>query len=100
MIRSVGSGSAGLNNQTRRKTQPEQSMPFPSIDKGGILLDKEEVKDIQSGRPQMMVGVKVKAELKSIFDEDNGVVKLNADGDRLEVSKRAISLAKEKIFGY
>ena len=31
-------------------------------------------------------------------DEENSVVKLNADGDRLEVSKRAISLAKEKLF--
>ena len=45
-----------------------------------------------------MVGVKAKAELKSIFDEENGVVKLNADGDRLDVSKRAISMAKEKLF--
>ena len=45
-----------------------------------------------------MVGVKLAPHLQSIFDEENGVIRLNADGDRLEVSKRAISLAKEKLF--
>lgn len=98
MIRSVGAGSPGLNNQTRRKTQPEQSMPFPPIDKDIILTKQEEVSDLIKEQGPLMVGVKAKAQLKSIFDEENGVVKLNADGDRLEVSKRAISLAKEKLF--
>lgn len=97
MIRSVGPGNTGLNNQTRRKTKPEQTTPFPKIDNGGLSLDKDEIGGIKQA--PLMVGVKAKVQLKSIFDEDNGVVKLNADGDRLEVSKRAISLAKEKLFG-
>lgn len=45
-----------------------------------------------------MVGVKPAPHLQSVFDEENGVIRLNADGDRLEVSKKAISLAKEKLF--
>lgn len=99
MIRSVGAGSTGLNNQPRRKTQQEQTTPFPKI--GGandVSTSKEELGGVQSEKAPMMVGVKPKAQLKSIFDEPNGVVKLNADGDRLEVSKRAISLAKEVLF--
>ncbi|MEK4629022.1 MAG: DNA primase [Solibacillus sp.] len=99
MIRSVGAGNTGLSNQTRRKTQPEQTIPFPKIDQSGVSLEKEQLQGVEGGRPQMMVGVKAKAQLKSIFDEENGVVKLNADGDRLEVSKRAISMAKERLFG-
>ena len=98
MIRSVGAGTSGLNTQTRRKAQPEQTMPFPPIDKGGILKEQDEVHTATSAPTPMMVGVKAKAELKSIFEEENGVMKLNADGDRLEVSKRAISLAKETLF--
>ena len=98
MIRSVGTGTSGLNTQTRRKAQPEQTMPFPPIDKSGILKEQDEIHTLSSKTAPMMVGVKAKAELKSIFDEENSVVKLNADGDRLEVSKRAISLAKEKLF--
>ena len=99
MIRSVGAGSSGLSNQTRRKSQPEQTMPFPPIDKGGIASREDDIRSVITERAPMMVGVKAKASLKSIFDEDNGVVKLNADGDCLEVSKRAITLAKEKMFG-
>ena len=98
MIRSVGAGSTGLNNQPRRKSHQEQTMPFPKI--GGandVSSSKGELGGVQSEKSPMMVGVKPKAQLKSIFDEPNGVVKLNADGDRLEVSKRAISLAKEVL---
>ena len=98
MIRSVGAGTSGLNTQTRRKAQHEQTMPFPPIDKNGILSEQEEIHTVKTGPAPMMVGGKTKANVKSIFDEENGVVKLNADGDRLEVSKRAISLAKEILF--
>ena len=100
MIRSVGAGSAGLNNQTRRKTQPEANMPFPKIDGNDqVGAAKEGLSEVKKEPQTMMVGVKPKAQLKSIFDENSSVVKLNADGDRLEVSKRAITLAKEKLFG-
>ena len=99
MIRSVGAGSSGLNNETRRKKQPEQNIPFPKIGLDGVAAKQDEVRDIESQQAPLMVGVKPKAQLKSIFEEDSNVVKLNADGDRLEVSKRAISLAKEKLFG-
>ncbi|MEK4425687.1 DNA primase [Solibacillus sp. FSL K6-1523] len=98
MIRSVGAGSTGLSNQTRRKTPQEQTMSFPKVGDGAISLDKKEIQETAPGKAPLMVGVKAKAELKSIFDEENGVVKLNADGDSLEVSKRAISIAKEKLF--
>ncbi|MGN7476232.1 DNA primase [Solibacillus silvestris] len=99
MIRSVGAGSTGLQNQTRRKTQQEQTIPFPKIgDSGNVGLSQEELRSGQSEIAQLMVGVKPKKQLKSIFDENNDVVKQNADGDRLEVSKRAISLAKEILF--
>lgn len=98
MIRSVGAGSTGLSNQTRRKTPQEQTIPFPKVGDGTISLNKEEIQETSPSKAPLMVGVKVKSELKSIFDEVNGVVKLNADGDRLEVSKRAISIAKEKLF--
>ena len=98
MIRSVGAGTSGLNAQTRRKAKPEQTMPFPPIDKSRILNEQEEIHTVKTEPAPMMVGGKTKANLKSIFDEENGVVKLNADGDRLEVSKRAISLAKEILF--
>ena len=98
MIRSVGAGSTGLNNQTRRK-QPEVTSPFPKIGKTDTAHSTEEqVGQVKKEQPQMMVGVKPKAQLKSIFEEQSNVVKLNADGDRLEVSKHAISLAKEKLF--
>ena len=97
MIRSVGAGSTGLSNQTRRKAQPETTVPFPKID-GQSVETKQGLPELKKEQP-MMVGVKPKAQLKSIFDETTSVVKLNADGDRLEVSKRAITLAKEKLFG-
>ncbi|MCH7321995.1 DNA primase [Solibacillus sp. MA9] len=100
MIRSVGAGSTGLNNQSRRKAQPEASIPFPKVGSGGqVGTTQEQPAKIRQESQTMMVGVKPKSQLKSIFDETTSVVKLNADGDRLEVSKRAITLAKDKLFG-
>ncbi|HEY4623441.1 DNA primase [Solibacillus sp. FSL R7-0668] len=100
MIRSVGAGNTGLNNQTRRKPQPEASSPFPKIGLDGqVDSTQEQPSKIKQDSQPMMVGVKPKAQLKSIFDETSSVVKLNADGDRLEVSKRAITLAKDKLLG-
>lgn len=99
MIRSVGAGSTGLNNQPRRRTQQEQTAPFPKIGGANDLPKSgEQLGGVQAEKTPLMVGVKPKTQLKSIFDEPNGVVKLNADGDRLEVSKRAINLAKEILF--
>lgn len=95
MIRSVGAGSTGLSNQTRRKTQ---TSPFPKIGNEAVSSNEKAVEGAVQGKTPMMVGVKMKAELKSIFDEENGVVKLNADGDRLEVSKQAITMANETLF--
>ena len=43
----------------------------------------------------IMVGVKPKNHLTSILEETAGVMRLNADGDKLEVSKMAIKMAKE-----
>jgi len=100
MIRSVGAGSAGLSNQTRRKSQPEANMPFPKINgQDQVGAAKEGLSELKKEQQTMMVGVKPKAQLTSIFEENGNVMKLNADGDRLEVSKRAITLAKEKLFG-
>ncbi|MER1985228.1 MAG: DNA primase [Solibacillus sp.] len=93
MIRSVGAGSAGLNNNPQRRTQREPNVAFPNI--SGLPLDGQ--KETKSAQKQLMVGVKPKAHLTSIFDEKDGVVRLNADGDRLEVSKRAIAIAREKL---
>lgn len=100
MIRSVGAGGTGLNNQPRRKAQPEASMPFPKLESDGqVGTTQEQPTKIKQESQTMMVGVKPKPQLKSIFDETSSVVKLNADGDRLEVSKHAITLAKDKLFG-
>lgn len=94
MIRSVGAGSTGLNNQPQRRTQREPNVAFPNI--SGLPLDLE--KEAKVAEKPLMVGVKPNKNITSIFDERNGVVRLNADGDRLEVSKRAIAIAKEKLF--
>ncbi|WP_339216342.1 DNA primase [Solibacillus sp. FSL W8-0372] len=97
MIRSVGTGSSSLTNQTRPRNQ--QTTAFPKIGEDqGIEQKQEKLRTVDTEQAPIMVGVKPKAQLKSIFDEINDVVKKNADGDRLEVSKRAISLAKETLF--
>lgn len=94
MIRSVGAGGTGLNNNPQRRTQREPHVAFPNI--SGLPLDEQ--KEASVAEKPLMVGVKPNKNVPSIFDEKNGVVRLNADGDRLEVSKRAIAIAKEKLF--
>lgn len=91
MIRSVGVGGSNVNNQAPRRPQQTPQTPFPDI--SGLNLDKKSTASAKGQQP-MMVGVKPAPHLKSIFDEDNGVVRQNADGDRLEVSKKAILMAK------
>ncbi|MEK5080196.1 DNA primase [Solibacillus sp. FSL W7-1436] len=99
MIRSVGTGSSSLNNQTRPRNLQQQTTAFPKIGEGqSVAREQEKLQTNEAERGPIMVGVKPKAQLKSIFDEPNDVVKLNADGDKLEVSKRAISLAKEVLY--
>lgn len=93
MIRSVGAGSASLNNNPQRRTQREPHVAFPNI--SGLPLDGQKEAKV-SERP-LMVGVKPNKNMTSIFDERNDYVRLNADGDRLEVSKRAIAIAREKL---
>ena len=94
MIRSVGVGGSSVSNQPPRRSQKTPQTPFPDI---SGLGDAKSSSSAKAQQP-VMVGVKLAPHLKSIFDEENGVIRLNADGDRLEVSKKAISLAKEKLF--
>lgn len=99
MIRSVGTGSSSLNNQTRPRNLQQQTTAFPKIGEDqSVAREQEKLRTDEAKKGPVMVGVKPIAQLKSIFDEPNGVVKLNADGDKLEVSKRAISLAKEVLY--
>ena len=94
MIRSVGVGGSSVSNQPSRRPQQAPQTPFPDISG----LGDERASAAAKAQQSVMVGVKPAPHIKSIFDEENGVIRLNADGDRLEVSKKAISLAKEKIF--
>lgn len=95
MIRSVNAGGTSLNSLPQRKPQQPQS-PFPKIN-GGSTAVEEQTASKQDEVKSMMVGVKPKSHLQSILDEKSSVVRLNADGDRLDVSKKAISLAKEYL---
>ena len=94
MIRSVGVGGSSVSNQPSRRPQQAPKTPFPDISG----LGDERTSVAAEAQQPVMVGVKLAPHLQSIFDEENGVIRLNADGDRLEVSKKAISLAKEKLF--
>lgn len=94
MIRSVGVGGSSVSNQPPRRPQQALQTPFPDI---SGLGDAKSSASAKAQQP-IMVGVKPAPHVQSIFDEENGVIRLNADGDRLEVSKKAISLAKEKLF--
>ena len=94
MIRSVGVGGSSVSNQPPRRPQQVPQTPFPDI---SGLGDEKSTASTKAQQPTM-VGVKLAPHLQSIFDEENGVIRLNSDGDRLEVSKKAISLAKEKLF--
>ena len=92
MIRSVGAGGTSLNGlPQRRQQQPET--PFPKIGKGGIVAEGGATSTGEA--KTLMVGVKPKSHLVSILEETAGVMRLNADGDKLEVSKMAIKMAKE-----
>ena len=95
LIQSVGAGGAGLNGLPKRKSQ-QSEMPFPKINGGGTTVEDKSLQE--SSTQSVMVGVKPKSHLQSILDEITGVVRLNADGDRLEVSQKAISMAKEYLY--
>ena len=90
MIRSVGAGSTSLNGLPQRKPQQPET-PFPKIGKD---TGREQAVSQETTKP-IMVGVKPKNHLTSILEETAGVMRLNADGDKLEVSKMAIKMAKE-----
>ena len=94
MIRSVGVGGSSVSNQPPRRPQQAPQTPFPDL--AGLGDDKSAA--TAKAQQSIMVGVKLAPHLQSIFEEENGVIRLNADGDRLEVSKKAISLAKETLF--
>lgn len=94
MIKSVGASGANINGPSPRKTQERAQITFPKAG-GKELLSEEKT----SGSSKLLVaGAKAAANIRSIVEEENGAVRLNADGDRLEVSQRAITLAKEKIY--
>ena len=93
MIRSVGAGGTNLNGLPQRKPQHPET-PFPKI--GGAGTTPVNEKATSADEPKtVMVGVKPKSHLVSILEETSGVHRKNADGDKLEVSGKAIRLAKE-----
>lgn len=94
MIRSVGVGGSNVSNQLPRRTKEVPNTPFPNLSG----LENKQTQQVEVQQPEvkkMMVGGKVAPHLRSIFDEEGNVLRKNADGDCLEVSKRAISLAKD-----
>lgn len=93
MIRSVGVGGSSVNNQMPRRTQETPQTPFPKID--GLERKPQTEPRVEEQPKKLMVGGKVVQHIRSIFDEIGNVVRKNADGDSLEVSKKAISMAKE-----
>lgn len=94
MIRSVGVGGSNVSNQLPRRTKEVPNTPFPNL--SGLKNDKiQQVEATQPEVKKMMVGGKVAPHLRSIFEEVGNVMRKNADGDRLEVSKKAILLAKD-----
>lgn len=95
MIRSVGAGGTSLNGLPQRKPQQPET-PFPKIGKGGVITEGSVSSATEP--KTLMVGVKPKSHLVSILEETSGVVRKNADGDKLEVSGKAIQMAK-KLFG-
>ncbi len=94
MIKSVGASGAHVGSPSPRKTQERAQTTFPKV-VGNEILSEEKA---SSSSKLLVAGAKSAANVRSIIEEENGVVRLNADGDRLEVSERAISLAKEKIY--
>lgn len=94
MIRSVGPGGTNINTPSQRGTQERTQTKFPKVG-ANELQEDEKTKGFST---PLMAGAKLTGNVQSIIDEEYDVVRLNADGDRLEVSRRAISLAKEKIY--
>ena len=92
MIRSVGAGGTSLNGLPQRRPQQPET-PFPKIGKGSTAVEEKAFSE-QQPKP-VMVGVKPKSHLVSILEETSGVSRKNADGDKLEVSGKAIQMAKE-----
>lgn len=91
MIRSVGVGGSNVSNQQRRTPKTPET-PFPQIPN----LNKEPLNEPAQDKP-LLVGVKANPLVRSILEEEQGYMRQNADGDRLEVSKKAITLAKERF---
>ena len=90
MIRSVGVGGSNVSNQQKR-AQKAPETPFPKLGK----TSEEEVGT--SEQKPLMVGVKMAPHVRSILEEETNYMRLNADGDRLDVSKKAIQLAKDRF---
>ena len=93
MIRSVGVGGSSVNNQMPRRTQEAPQVPFPKID--GLERKPQAQPQVEEQPKKLLAGGKVMKHLRSIFEEVGNVVRKNADGDSLEVSKKAITMAKE-----
>ena len=94
MIKSVSSGSTGLTNNSPRRTKTEPQLPFPKIGSHSPLTEEQIT---PTSAQTTMVGVKPNTRAKSIMNEEFGVFRTNADGDKLEVSKKAISMAKDRF---
>ena len=94
MVRSVGPGGTNINTPSQRRTQERTQTTFPKV---GANELREDEKTEGSSKP-IMAGAKLTGNVQSIIEEEYDVVRLNADGDRLEVSRRAISLAKAKLY--
>ena len=93
MIRSVGAGGTNLNGLPQRKPQQSET-PFPKIARGNEAVEQHQT-FMKNEQKSIMVGVKPKSHLTSILQETSSVMRQNADGDRLEVSKMAIKMANE-----
>lgn len=94
MIKSVSAGGSNIGVFSPGRVQERTQTPFPKLG-GKELLGEEKTGE---SRKLLVAGAKMTADVQSIIEEENGVVRLNADGDRLEVSQRAISLAKERVY--
>lgn len=94
MIKSVSAGGSNIGGPSPRRVREQTQTPFPKLGRKE-LLGEEKTGD---SRKLLVAGAKMTMDIQSIIEEENGVVRLNADGDRLEVSQRAISLAKERVY--
>ncbi len=92
MVRPVGTSGTNINGPSPRKTQERTQTTFPNVGGKGLLEEKTE-----ASSKVLMAGARPTRNILSIMEEEQDVVRRNADGDRLEVSRRAISLARERI---